>query len=368
MEYRGACCVWSHADERAEQHSGFRAVKQATVIYGLLEPFRSYLEGRGVAAQPIFEEAGLPFQCGIAPEARVSLDAAARALNIASGQTGDRAIGIDYATSFPAGASGMIGHLMLSAPTVREMLSWGIQFVELAMSPVDAIFTEEYGQAVYGIDFLERGDAPLVQFGDFVLALMVMRLRRAAGDTWTPSRTSLAHRPPKGAALSKYRETFGSDIEFDAPRYEFAVPCAVLDMRNPVLLPGLEKTILRVAERELEEARRQDDLVETVRRKVVEMLRDERAVQLDAVAKALGTTSRTLQWRLRAAGTTFEDVFGMLREQLAIELLRDSELPIAMISNRLGFSEPSGFARWSRRRFNKSPSEVREHVRRLADL
>jgi AraC-like DNA-binding protein len=366
MEYQGACCVWSHADERAAQHSGFRDVKQATAIFGLLEPFRSYLEARGVAAQPIFVEAGLPIESGIALETRVSLDALARALNIASDQTGDCAIGIDYAMNFPAGASGMIGHLMLSAPTVREMLNLGIQFVELALSPVDAFFSEEYGEGVYGIDFMRPGDVPLVQFGNFVLALMVMRVRRAAGDTWTPTRTSLAHRAPKGAASSKYREMFGSDIEFDAARYEVTMPCGVLDMRNPVLLPGLEKTILRVAERELEAARRHDDLVETVRRRVVEMLRDERAVQLEAVAKALGTTPRTLQWRLRAEDTTFEDVFGNLREQLAIELLRDSELPIAMISNRLGFSEPSGFARWSRKRFNKSPSEVREHVRRLA--
>jgi AraC-like DNA-binding protein len=344
-------------------NAGIRAVTQATVIFGLLEPFGPYLEARGVKPRPLFDGAGLAIKAGLEPESRVSLDAAARVLNGAAAATGDAALGVDYASAFPEGASGMIGHLMLSAPTVRDMLRLGVQFAELAFSPSETALTEEFGEAVLGYDFLAPGDTSLAQFGDFVLALMVVRMRRAAGKRWTPMRVSFAHRAPAGAALEKFRDMFGCNLEFDAARYEFAVSSDVLDLRNPVVLRGLQKTMLRIAERELEEWRRSDDLMETVRLALVQALKEERPVHLDGIAKTMGFTPRTLQWKLKAKRTTFEDVLGDLKEKLAVELLRDSELPMSMIANRLGFSEPSGFTRWSRRRFGIPPSEVRLQLR-----
>lgn len=337
---------------------------QATVIFGLLEPLQSYLEERGIAPSLCFDEAGLALDATLESESRVSLGAAAQVLNAAAVATDNSVLGVDYAAAFPVGASGVIGHLMLSAPTIRDMLLLGGQFAELAISPINSVLAEEFGEAVFSFDFPSPEDASLVQLGDFVLALMVIRIRRAAGEAWTPLRTSFAHRAPTDAAVAKLRDMFGSNLEFDAPRYEFAVPSDVLGMQNPELLHGLQKTMLRVAEQALEERRRSDNLTETIRLALARALKEERPAHLDAIAKAMGVTPRTLQWKLSGEGTTFEDILVGLKEKLAIELLRDTELPLSMIANRLGFSEPSGFTRWARRRFGRPPSEVRERLRR----
>lgn len=79
-----------------------------------------------------------------------------------------------------------------------------------------------------------------------------------------------------------------------------------------------------------------------------------RAPSLTEVAKGLGLTTRTLQRRLRAAGTTFRVLLNELRfERAARELAARPTVDAAAIA--IGFAEPTSFYRAFRRWTGATP-------------
>ncbi|MEO5578194.1 MAG: helix-turn-helix transcriptional regulator [Sphingomicrobium sp.] len=79
-------------------------------------------------------------------------------------------------------------------------------------------------------------------------------------------------------------------------------------------------------------------------------------VRIDGIAAELGVSRQTLYRRLRAEGTTFEDLLDRLRHRLALRYLRDERLSVKAAAYRLGFSEPAAFSRAFKRWTGASPS------------
>lgn len=78
-----------------------------------------------------------------------------------------------------------------------------------------------------------------------------------------------------------------------------------------------------------------------------------------AAARALGLSRATLARRLSSSGMSFRLVRDELRRDLACSLLRRTELSLADIAERLGFSEPSAFQRAFRQWTGQPPARWR---------
>ena len=89
-----------------------------------------------------------------------------------------------------------------------------------------------------------------------------------------------------------------------------------------------------------------------------------RDLRLADVAAQFGVSVRTLTRRFRAAtGTTLRGWVEQRRIQDAQELLRDSNLEVAGIARRCGYSDPRYFSRVFRRVVGVGPREYRDLVR-----
>lgn len=84
---------------------------------------------------------------------------------------------------------------------------------------------------------------------------------------------------------------------------------------------------------------------------------------VDAVARELATSVRTLQRRLRDEDTTFQDVLGSTRRDLATHYLSTSAMPAAEISFLLGYEDTSSFYRAFRGWTGETPDRVRAAAR-----
>jgi AraC-like DNA-binding protein len=80
------------------------------------------------------------------------------------------------------------------------------------------------------------------------------------------------------------------------------------------------------------------------------------------VARRLATTPRTLQHRLRRAGTSFETLCDDARKKAAEAYLTDTTLSITEVTYLLGYSEPTAFHRAFRRWHGTTPQLFRAHV------
>ncbi|MBA3510394.1 AraC family transcriptional regulator [Sphingomonas sp.] len=83
-------------------------------------------------------------------------------------------------------------------------------------------------------------------------------------------------------------------------------------------------------------------------------------VSIDRVASELGMSRQTLYRRLKAEGTTFEEVLDAKRRQLAIRYLRLDRSSVKAAAYKLGFSDPAAFSRAFKRWTGIRPSSFRE--------
>ena len=80
---------------------------------------------------------------------------------------------------------------------------------------------------------------------------------------------------------------------------------------------------------------------------------------MTAIAGQLGLSRQSLFRRLRAEGTTFEEVLDGLRYKLALRYLNGEDLSVKETAFRLGFSEPASLSRAFKRWTGTSPATVR---------
>lgn len=110
--------------------------------------------------------------------------------------------------------------------------------------------------------------------------------------------------------------------------------------------------------RRLEQRAAGAPLAERVRAALLELLPAGTAT-MQAVARRLAVSTRTLQRRLREEGTTYQAALQDTREALARHYLARSALPAAEIAFLLGYEDPHSFSRAFQHWTGQSPQQLR---------
>jgi AraC-like DNA-binding protein len=84
-----------------------------------------------------------------------------------------------------------------------------------------------------------------------------------------------------------------------------------------------------------------------------------RWLDMGQVARALGTSSRSLRRHLSREGIRFTDLVAEAQREIAERLLRDPRRTIQQAAYEMGFSSPSAFHRAFKRWTGQAPSEFR---------
>jgi len=79
----------------------------------------------------------------------------------------------------------------------------------------------------------------------------------------------------------------------------------------------------------------------------------------EQIAAALNVSDRTLQRRLQAEGTTFQQLLDDTRRELAQKYLRKPRTPLRDVAELLGFEDQSNLFRACKRWFGESPGRYR---------
>jgi AraC-like DNA-binding protein len=91
------------------------------------------------------------------------------------------------------------------------------------------------------------------------------------------------------------------------------------------------------------------------------------ALDIEAAARRIGVSSRTLQRRLAVANTSFRDERDRCRLQVARARLVSTDSKLEAIASDLGFDSPQHFAGWFRDRTGALPSVYRAEQRPRAE-
>jgi AraC-like DNA-binding protein len=87
---------------------------------------------------------------------------------------------------------------------------------------------------------------------------------------------------------------------------------------------------------------------------------DEPYPTLDKTAGHFCVSSRTLRRALRGEGSSYQQLFDLVRMEAARHLLKDTQLSVQQITERLGYADPSNFVRAFRRHHGHPPHQHRQ--------
>ncbi len=269
-------------------------------------------------------------------------------------------LGAQWAETYDSHESGVYGYLLYNAATVREAIDVTVRYISLMIYPVTIEVMNDGATTVLMWRLPPRLQSRSTQYLLFAAGAAVSRLRAAAGGEWDPIQVELTC--PELPCKTLLRRLFGPSITFGAKATRIFVSTRSLDRRNPNADARLFDLLQNLGDRLLDERSTQNGYPSFVKSIIAGRL-GRRDVTLESVADDIQTSPRKLKSRLKAEGTSFEELLQLTKKELAAEYLAETDLPMTEIALLLGFSELSAFSRACHRWFDMSPSDRRHGLR-----
>jgi AraC-like DNA-binding protein len=198
------------------------------------------------------------------------------------------------------------------------------------------------------------------QKGDWAIAFACNLMRVGLGDPrWTPQEVLLPQLADETPAERRTRaEIMGDNIRVGHPWAGIRFDAGLLKRPMATADAMIESLMRHYGDLRLAALPEQRGEIEQLRREIARVL-VKGEVGIEHLAKATGTSVRTLQRRLKDAGVNYSDLQNDVRKTLALNLLENETLALAEIAFSLGYSEVSAFNHAFRRWVGQSPGDYR---------
>lgn len=240
-------------------------------------------------------------------------------------------------------ARGLPGSLMLNAGTLGAAFAAAVEFDPLLQSAYTSRWIE--GPEMTQIRF-ERLTSITIVNARAVEIRFAALLAACSRVTDLPCKPVMVHFTCDPFPLSDmHREVFGDNIVFNAPYCAMFLDAVTLSRRIPGACEGL---FAQLKQQLWNIGGRAPDAVEIatrVRLDVASALNQGHGASIEAVARRLGTSTRSLQRALAEAGLTYRLLVDRARHERASRLLRDRSQSLLSIALHLGFSDQASFTR-----------------------
>ncbi len=292
-------------------------------------------------------------------DARIPLAAVERLWRVAAGHVSDPAFGLRIGAETSVREWGLVGYAVAYSNTLGSALNRFAHYSRVVSDALVIRIDTERDATWVRLDVQPalRAFRPAV---DTRLAALLSACREMTGAPVTPLLVQLSYREP--ADVKEYERFFAAPLEFGALASSFLLRSEDLARRLAMADKTLAGYLETLADQKLASVGAERTLSERVRRALWAEL-SERTPNLEAVARALGMSARTLQRQLRQEGVTFARLLEELRREMAPALLRDGQHGVSEVAFLLGYEDPSAFRRAFQRWFARSPRSFRSSTK-----
>lgn len=255
-----------------------------------------------------------------------------------------------------AAAHGPLGYALLSSATLADALSTLVEYAETRFPFLWLIRSTDRGNC--RIECLPSGDLgrlrqPLMELAAIGIARLISQLVGSRGQGLS---IRLGGEPPSYAA--QLREAAGAEVCFTGDAVTILFPREWLGIPGLYADEGMNRLSIGRCRDLRDRICRRSALEIALRQEL--LARHGRMPGLEALARSRHLSSRTLIRRLRGQGTSYRRLAAEVQAGLAADLLRNTDLPVAEIAERLGFADPANFGRAFRSWFGTTPGRYRQ--------
>jgi AraC-like DNA-binding protein len=295
------------------------------------------------------------------PDAWLPAAAVGRLLDRTAAESGREDFGLLLAQERRLSTWGRLSVVLREEPDLRSALELLIRYERSLTDVVRYDLAERLGVGTVTVWVEIDEPVPVRQALELAVGAIVGLVRTLRDARWEPRAVCLEHRAPRRP--TQHRALLGPAVFFDQDFTGVVLTSGDLDAPNVLATrddPQLRAYTLQFLE--FLPAPRQPELLHRVREVVQDLLPMGKCT-MPRVARALGTTPRTLHRHLAAEGESFAGIVEATRGALATRYLATDRHSLTDVAYLLGFAAHSAFSRWFRRRFGSSPSEWRAMAR-----
>jgi AraC-like DNA-binding protein len=307
------------------------------------------LEQLGYDLDALLATAGLRREDVENPDVYVSPRACAGVFAAASAQKRMPNLALQLALNTPVGVAPLLDYLIVSSESVGAGLARLARYLRLVNPGIRLEVRDRFNPVRVVVD---RG-SPFES--ELTVSMSILRFMRETDERLRAAHACFTHEPDDVAAFAaalhcpmRVRASWnGWALSNDMMRLP-------LRRRDPALSQWLERQAAAILARLPASGDVRDEV-----RSVLSTQLTVGDIRIDAVARRLSTTPRTLQRRLARAGTSFDALCDDARKHAAETYLADATLTIAEVTYLLGYSEPTAFHRAFRRWHGTTPHAFR---------
>ncbi len=313
------------------------------------------LEDMGIATAELCRACGLDPAILEDANARVPRSLLLRLWREAGHCSPDPHLGLHLGERVRPRAANILTYLTMSSRTLRKGLERLIRYQRILGEGGRLQMSDDGARTFVRIEFGSR-ELPATRDEIEYLTVVLMRFGRwIFGADLALLEVCFSH--PAPADTSEYERIFACRPRFGAAESGLWIASADLDRRSIHANPEMARTHEQFAEEYL--AGLEDRTVTRQLRTRLLAVLETGVIDLQAAARDLHLSIRTLQRRLRDEGTSYRELVDDLRRDIALSQLRKSDASIEEITYLTGFSELSPFYRAFRRWTGKTPAEYR---------
>ena len=343
-------------ERRAATKLAAPTINLASVVFGL----DAYMRSRGADSGEALHRAGLEPGDLSNPDRRVPLIRYLELLEICADLLADRQFGLKFGAQYEPRHVGVVGNVALASRTVGEAFKMiGRYLPTMVDATVHGVEASDGTVFVYSY-YIDPLMMSYRQKADWAIAFACNLMRVGLGEPrWTPQEILLPQladeTPPQRRARA---EIMGDNIRVGHPWAGIRFDAGLLERPMATADAMIESLMRHYGDLRLAAFPEQLGEIEQLRREIARVLvKGESGIE--HLARATGTSVRTLQRRLRDAGVNYSDLQNDVRKTLALNLLENETLALAQIAFSLGYSEVSAFNHAFRRWVGHSPGQYR---------
>jgi AraC-like DNA-binding protein len=329
------------------------SVLSVRVVRGILEA----VEQSGVSRSRLLDAAHLDRSLLESSDACVARADVYRLCELAIELTGDPALGLHWAERLNSSTFNPISNLIVHSENLRQGFESLFKFHRLLSDQPSFQLFENGAEATLRYVSLTGHSLRAQRFASEMLVTGVFRMIRSFDPHAQPARVSFEYAAPE--YHREYTRVFEHPPRFAQPFTGIVFDRALMDVPSPYRDVDVHDALRSVAERRILRLTQHAPFALRVRERVVQQGPGGRT-DMNAVARALGLSARSLRRRLAAEGKSYNAVVNEAVASIAKHLVRNKQLTIQEAAYEMGFADTSTFHRAFKRWTGMTPTEFRE--------
>jgi len=305
----------------------------------------------------MLKRAGIDLKAVANGDQRVPFEAVDKFWGLAVKETGNPSIGLDVVEDLNPAVYRSLGVALLCSSTIRDFCLRLVRFFAVISTLETTSFEElEHLAIITDHSSVEYSPSTLGCHADAFAAFVVKFIRILYEPSYAPLKVELGWTPPK-KYQHRYQDWFKCPVSFGFEDTKIYIDSADLNVELSGANPDIAMHNDRLAMNVLSKMQKLD-LPDQVYARLIEFLPSGNCSR-ERVARSLAMSESAFQKKLKAAGTSYQELLDATRTELAKLYLSDRDMSVDEVAYMVGFSDCSNFTRAFKRWMGASPREYR---------